>query len=473
MKKRVLTLILSCVMLFALFVVTACQDGESEETKNTEVKVDDGYPDYLRDKTYDGATVRLLVATEALSTYFQEEDSEDNVEVAVYNRNLKVMERHKVELEYVPSDGPTVMNNTMLALVQGGDQTYDIFSPSYWWQTGNAGIATNLANIEVFDFSQPWWFQGWNDALTYADGSMYYCTGAATRLAFTGTAVIFMNKTVFNDVSNGYLGASVEDIHHLVLEGGWTKDVMLEYVKLFGSDLDYNNVLDENDAYGHITAMGAETKQLAGWGVTLSYEEYSGNYEWNFFTNGFLEKYEAYGKLLKNNNSTLVNDWLEWPYEAFSNNRVLFLSGPLNAYGTLRKGEAEYTILPLTKYDEKQSEYISMSYGAILTGIPGCLIEVDRAAVILEAMNYEDYQSVIPEIKETTLKNKVANDEGTKKMLDLIYTTTTTDFAYIHNERLKLWSAVMTGTNPNITSAYFKNEEMYNQLLNDVMNDES
>ena len=282
-----------------------------------------------------------------------------------------------------------------------------------------------------------------------------------------------MNKTVFNDVSNGYLGASVEDIHHLVLEGGWTKDVMLEYVKLFGSDLDYNNVLDENDAYGHITAMGAETKQLAGWGVTLSYEEYSGNYEWNFFTNGFLEKYEAYGKLLKNNNSTLVNDWLEWPYEAFSNNRVLFLSGPLNAYGTLRKGEAEYTILPLTKYDEKQSEYISMSYGAILTGIPGCLIEVDRAAVILEAMNYEDYQSVIPEIKETTLKNKVANDEGTKKMLDLIYTTTTTDFAYIHNERLKLWSAVMTGTNPNITSAYFKNEEMYNQLLNDVMNDES
>lgn len=473
MKKRVLAFLMVCLMAFSAMGMTACQEDRPADGEGSKSNVDDDYPDYLRDKTYDGATVRLLVATEAIGEFFQEEDAEENVQVAIYNRNLKVMDRHDVKLEYVPEDGPTVMQNTMLAIVQGGDQSYDVFSPSFWWQIGNAGIAINLAEVEAFDFSQPWWYQGWNDALAYADGSMYYCTGAVNLVTFTGSIVVFMNKTVFNDVSNGYKGASVEDIHQLVLDGGWTKEVMLQYIKLFGSDLDFNNVYDENDAYGNIITYAARDKVLMGWGVKLKYTEDDGNYKWNFFTKSFLEKYESFGSFATSTNSIVVRDWADWPNEAFSNNRALFQTTPLNNYVSLRKGDAEYTILPLTKYDETQKEYLTPNYGAILNAIPGCLIEVDRAAVILEALNYESYQSILPEIKETTLKNKVANDEGTKKMLDIIYNSSTSDFAMVHNERLKLFSAIMSGTNPNITSEYFKNEEMYNQLLNDVMRNES
>lgn len=461
------------VFAFAMMTLAACsREGGSNETNGTvgtTADAVDPYPDYLKDKTYDGATVRLLVATESYGEFFAEEDSENNMSVAIYNRNLKVMDRHEVEIEYVPEDGPVVMQNVMLAIVQGGDQSYDIFAPSFWWNIGNEGIAANLADIELLHFDQPWWYQGWNDALTYLDDSMYYCTGAVNLLTFNSNSVIFMNKGVFEDISVGYKGATVEDIQQLVLDGLWTKEVLLEYVKLFGADLDHNNVYDEHDAYGHITGTGAGSNQLAAWDVSLTFIEAGGEYEWNFFTKGFIEKYEEYGNLLQSANSISTFNWEAWPYQAFGEDRVLFATAPLNCVGILRQGDADYTILPLTKYNEAQKEYRTLGYGAILNAIPGCLIEVDRAAVILEALNYESYQSVMPEFKENTLKNKIANDEGTKKMLDVIYDSTTSEFAFVHSQKLQIWGGVMGGTNPNIASAYFSNEKMYNQLLNDIL----
>lgn len=473
MGKKLSVMILAVLMACLMVLMIGCNEGKTPGTTTTDSPMDDNYPDYLRGKTFNGATVQLLVAAEALHEFFQEEDAEDNVDVAVYNRNLKVMDRHEVELKYVPEDGPTVMQNTMLALVQGGDQSYDVFAPSFWWQVGNEGIATNLADIAAFDFSQPWWYQGWNDALIYEGGEMYYCAGAVNQLEFFANTVVFLNRTLFDDVSAGYKNASVEDIQQLVLDGGWTKDVMYEYVKLFGSDLDFNNTYDENDAYGNIVTFASVNTQLHAWGVNLTYEKVGDDYEWNFFTKGFLEKYEAYGRFLNNIWTTTTSDWTAWPNEAFVSGRALFLTTPLNNVNSLRKGDVDYTILPQTKYSESQKEYRTMGYGGILNAIPGCIVEVDRAAVILEALNYESYYSIMPEIQETTLKYKVGQTDADRKILDLIYSTTSTNFAFVQGEYLKIGGVVLSGTNPNIASTYFKNEEMYNQLLNELLKNET
>ncbi len=471
MKKRGLTLALAFLMLASVFCFAACGGGENGD--DTVVTVAQEYPEYLKGKTYGGATFRLLVATEAHGEYFQEDDSKENVSAAIYKRNRTVMDRHGVVLEYIPQDGPNDMKTTALSLAQSGDDTYDVISPSFWWGLGNEGIVYNLLDIDTFDFSQPWWYQGWNDNLTYLNGAMYYCTGAVNLLTFHSTSVIFMNKTLFTDVAAGFDSRTVEDIYQLVLAGNWTREELLKYIALYGRDVNSDNVMDEQDEYGMITTYGSLSHQLSGWGVKLTFAETAGGYEWTFFTKKFLEKYEAYGKLLKDVHTTSTNDWTAWPNDAFKNNQVLFLTTPINNVGSLKSGDAEYTILPLTKYNESQKNYISFGYGAILTAIPASVTKTERAAVILEALNYENYMTVLPEYKETTLKYKIADDDGTRKMLDIIYDSVQTEFAKVNNEYLGICGVVLMGTNPNITSAFMKNKQMYDEKLTELLYQDS
>lgn len=466
MKRKIQRIAALLVTAAALAGFASCKSDKKPDDGTKDVPVGSDYPEYLTGKTYGGDTVRFLVASECLYDFTLSEDDEgdDAISAAALKRNQLVSEYHNVRLEFIDGGGINEFNPKMLGVVQAGDPTYDIFCPPYWWNTGNEGVAANLSEISVFDFSQPWWYRYINDELVYPSGNMYYCTGAIDNIDLSSVGVTFVNKTIFADAC-GDLNVLFEKAK----AGEWTKDLALEYAQKFGSDIDANGVMDENDAYGIIVGNG--TNMLPSWGVKLSYTKNNdGTYEFNFFNNRFVEKYMALNAFYNDSHVGYTSDWLDWPYKAFSNNRVLFAMAPLNCFTILRGGNADYGILPLPKYDEKQKNYITYGYGILFNGISATASDFERAAVILEAINYQSYKLVLPEYKETTLKYKAidADDDGTRAMLDIIYASVATDFASVHNERLKV-GALCLGHNPSIASLYNSGKDVFNQNLNDLL----
>lgn len=191
MKRKIQRIAALLVTAAALAGFASCKSDKKPDDGTKDVPVGSDYPEYLTGKTYGGDTVRFLVASECLYDFTLSEDDEgdDAISAAALKRNQLVSEYHNVRLEFIDGGGINEFNPKMLGVVQAGDPTYDIFCPPYWWNTGNEGVAANLSEISVFDFSQPWWYRYINDELVYPSGNMYYCTGAIDNIDLSSVGV--------------------------------------------------------------------------------------------------------------------------------------------------------------------------------------------------------------------------------------------------------------------------------------------
>lgn len=181
MKRKIQRIAALLVTAAALAGFAACKSDKKPDDGTKDVPVGSDYPEYLTGKTYGCDTVRFLVASECLYDFTLSEDDEgdDAISAAALKRNQLVSEYHNVRLEFIDGGGINEFNPKMLGVVQAGDPTYDIFCPPYWWNTGNEGVAANLSEISVFDFSQPWWYRYINDDLaSITDQSDYRLLGA-------------------------------------------------------------------------------------------------------------------------------------------------------------------------------------------------------------------------------------------------------------------------------------------------------
>ena len=90
----------------------------------------------------------------------------------------------------------------------------------------------------------------------------------------------------------------------------------------------------------------------------------------------------------------------------------------------------DFGIIPAPKYDEKQEKYYAnMANGEVMT-LPRSY-DADRLenlGILLEAMSFYTYHDILPVYKTELLQTKVARDEDSSRMLDLIFDGVTYDF---------------------------------------------
>ena len=89
--------------------------------------------------------------------------------------------------------------------------------------------------------------------------------------------------------------------------------------------------------------------------------------------------------------------------------------------GTLRDMETDFGVLPYPKYDEAQSEYYSRVSYYWANIVPITNAKLDMTGAILEALNCESANYVVPAYYEIALKTKYSRDEESAAMLDLIF----------------------------------------------------
>ena len=130
--------------------------------------------------------------------------------------------------------------------------------------------------------------------------------------------------------------------------------------------------------------------------------------------------------------------------------------------------DVEFGIVPVPKFDTEQ-EWISSNYGCTLSAIPVNTPDTDRSAIILEALNAESYRSVTPVYYESVLKGKLARDNDSEDMLDMIFGNLRFDFGFIHNNHLSaIPSGFTSGTDENLASRYASSVETLKGRLEEL-----
>ena len=469
--KQILSLILLLTLLFSF---TACA-GESEkkptgsDTTNASQTVttepDENFdPLNLPELNYGGAKVRLISEfgddndRELLSAELSNEPIND----AIYNRELFVEDLLSVELERAVHED-RVSAYLEKSYISGDIPGEIICAPcddNIWRSPG--GYYRDLRLLDNIDPTSRWWSQNFNDEISVCDLLFLTC-GDLSLSMFRDTFVIFFNRDLAED--NGITG-----VYDTIFDGGWTIDVMTELSADIYQDLNGNSEKDAEDVYGFIF-------------LPLSY----GDPSWSAFDIDILSKDEdgflvfapdldkfglAHDKLcrLLDQKGTFANS--SWTFgdaerQQFASGHAVFAPAEMKEAETveLRNMQQDYSILPMPKFDLAQKGYYTVPHDTYTTfGISSMIDDetAEMAAAVLEAMGWYSCRYVKPAYLDVAMKGKYANDQETRRMLDLVVDGLRIDAAWMYAHPLldypQTWRYLLSDRSMNYASTFAAKE---------------
>ena len=121
--------------------------------------------------------------------------------------------------------------------------------------------------------------------------------------------------------------------------------------------------------------------------------------------------------------------------DVFMSDRALFMWLRLRIVENLRSMNTDFGILPLPKADAAQSDYYTdvISYTGNSVCIPVTASDTARTGQILEAICAESTYTTMPAYYDITLKTKMARDDESSEMLDIIFKNRIWDVGEIYN----------------------------------------
>ena len=115
----------------------------------------------------------------------------------------------------------------------------------------------------------------------------------------------------------------------------------------------------------------------------------------------------------------------------FVEKRTLFFVPSLYDIPTIRASmEEEFGILPMPKYNSDQKQFYASCFG----GDMACLLktvadeDLENIGILMEALAFDSHENLIPLYKDELIRTRYASDIDSRRMLDIIFASTTTDF---------------------------------------------
>ena len=472
-KVRILSAFLASLMLVGAFASCAKSgDDDAADTQGAdsvteaETQLSDNLPS---DLNYGGDTVTII--SRDLEGWTRGEVSVeklngDPVNDSIYERNKAVESRLNVKIESILDNdsGSGVVPEKVVTAVKAGTSEYDLMAACSYTTFPHTltGSFVNLKNVDYLDLEQPWWTQGFNEAVAYND-MQFMATGSVLLSIYRFAFVTVFNKDMFTDANQPFLYDTVE-------AGQWTLDKQTALVPLFYQD-DGDGVQEaEGDIYGFISSK------------LISTDAYWSSCELDIIkknADGVLEVvmdtdkiHSATDKILKlyygTDNGTYaldsyggdaeqddIRDMFSQGQGAMATLRIMALENQ-----AMRKMEQEYGVVPMPKYDEAQKDYKTLLHDqftvyAVPTTVQGPKQEMVGA--VLEAMGSASYNIVKPAYYEQTLRTKIAADPQSALMMDIITEGIYIDLGIIYVDcGVHAGLRSMVGENSNNTSSRFK-----------------
>lgn len=387
----------------------------------------------LPEVTFDGADFTHLATGTTSSTpyyvYYAADDLYAEGEIgepindAIYRRNRAVEEKYDVTIKIIAEEETT---SRMQQAFRSDDCPYDVV----WNYTTRfasnltSGWFTDLTTVPYLDLSQPWWDQNIQKDLTLSD-KVYLLTGGISILDDECAFSLFFNKYLVNE---NHLTSPYE----LVTSGKWTLNEFSNMVKAVSSDLDGSGEMEEwIDRYGLLT----DSEQINRLFLGIGGQFYEGNAEdgyrisitdeKNFQRMSDLKELlgnDRYCAMLSTNWGISTDNIFYWSRAVgFGNDHYLFYASGVGTAVELRDMEHEFGILPIPKYDEQQSRYYApVDYNAPVLALMINTPDLEKSAIILEALSYEGMYTSEVAFTESSLERKYTRDEESLEMIKII-----------------------------------------------------
>ncbi|MHC1694872.1 MAG: hypothetical protein AB9835_06315 [Eubacteriales bacterium] len=434
MKKLILISLTFCILIFS-----ACQPDKAINTSTTgtdavpttadATQESTVAPPELPDKDYSGRTFTILT----FDTYNRnfnlspEDEIGETLNDAAYRRNAEISEKYGIEFKCVESNDCT---KNLKSSVMTGDSLYNMLVPQVADFTPmlTNQLLYNWTDVPYIDLSKPWWNQSVKENLTVGD-KLFYVSGDIA-MTYQGLMAIIFNK----DLMAKY--GIKDDLYQLVYDGKWTHDKRMELIKDKYADLNGDGNMGENDQYGYIMHSDTGGDTFFSMGQTITKRDENGIPVLNLNTPRMVNIVQKFYDLVYSGNTLLeyytYASFKDSAFGAiFNEGRALFIEFDIGGlYNELRGLEYDFGILPTPKFDESQEDYISLC-GAGLIAIPTIVDDPEFTGIIAEEMAYRSYLYLRPAFFDTVLQSKVARDEDSYNVLNMLQQNKVFDFGNI------------------------------------------
>lgn len=307
--------------------------------------------------------------------------------------------------------------------VSAGDNEFEIITgyAAFIVDLTSGGYLSNWKTIPYVGFDKPWWNQDFIDEMTIND-TLYYLTGNLALSTLWYANVLFFNKRLWQNYG-------FEDPYKLVKEDKWTLDKMAEITKQVSGDVNSDGKYTEDDLYGYVTDTHNQIDAyVVSFDVPITVKGDDGLPQYVIqetkFSDAFMRLYE----FTRENISSFAGT--EQPTAAgiysiyrpiFQAERALILAEYLGNAADMRSYEFDFGILPFPKLDEYQERYKTMSWnGYSMYCTPVTVQNTEKVGAVIEALAAESRKSVLPAFYDISLKTKLARDDESAEMIDII-----------------------------------------------------
>ncbi len=435
LKVRALSSLLLLMMLF--FVACAGPDIENVETSTAPVNITTGavvsdtpastepVPD-LPVVNYTGQTItfleREIEVGNNIDVYFTDIHGDigtgDHMDQATYNRNAAMTEKYGITIESLRIKNGNILK-TFTASSDAGDKICDVIHANGQNTISLAvtGYLRNMNDLEYVDYDNPWWMSKVMESTSISNINSFVI-GYTNSQALTAVTAVYFNKQLLNDLA-------LEDAYTVVRDGRWTLDKMNEYCKAAVSNLNGDESMDVSDRYGLIFNSYAWASFFYGSGLSIVGKDSSDIPVLKLTDQKIFDTLTKVINFLSDDKVQACSAWLTFPNsmeDGFLGGHSMFYTQLMYTTLGMRASDMEFGILPVPKLDEAQEEYYSYIHNkSSYESVPKINTDLERTGILLEDMAYYSYKIVRPVFFDIMLDGKVARDEQSWEMLDLVY----------------------------------------------------
>jgi len=351
--------------------------------------------------------------------FFADEATGNNMNDAVYSRRLKVEEELNIMLAHTKNPDLGQYCASMKQNIIAGDDLYDLMFNHCIQDIATFACEGYLYTLDLLphiDMDADWWNKKQMDILRLGKNTYY----AVNDMMVPCPAVIMFNKDMIteNSLANPY---------ELVYEGNWTLDSMAEIARAVTRDFNGDGVMNLDDQYGLAgTGWGSSCyiNFMTGAGQFITSRGSDGRIQLDFYTEKTQSIMELFAALATENvifapvsqeNKPEQQMWM-------ASDRLMFQIVFLDKIEEYRDIEVDFGLLPYPKYDSAQEDYINLDWGGLLS-VPNTITNPDAVGAAMELLAWESANEVLPAYYDVVLAGKLARDEDSAKMLDIIFDT--------------------------------------------------
>ncbi len=350
--------------------------------------------------------------------FFADEATGDAMNDAIFERTINVEEYLNVDITQTDVGTINDVVSQVKTTVTAGDDVYAmalLHCISGVSDLPTGGYIYNLDTLPHLDMDADWWNRDQMDVLRLGKNTYYGVSDYMIPCPY----VIFFNKEMIVD-------RNMDNPYDLVYEGKWTLAKFVEMATSVTQDVNGDGeYTTDHDIVGVTTNEGSKyIPFMTGADQFITSMGDDGKIHLDMNNERTFTIIETLHKLMETKGTTYQAKGSDKEEDVFpmGSGRLLFRLASIPTAEVYRDVEVDIGILPYPKFDEAQENYISQDWGGLMS-VPVSIGDADMVGAVIELLAWESENNVIPAYFDVTLSGKLARDEDSRNMLELLFDT--------------------------------------------------